>query len=241
MTIPRRAPISAGRCSTTQRISRSPAMRLSCLHRPICRHQRHGHQRGLFHRPRPPIRPPSSPTASGSPTGDFALIGGPARRSVSRLLHHDHGRHRGGALPGHHEVKLARHFLFDPRASLVWEPVREPDLLHLLGQGGGAAGHLGGGFARHRLPRRQSAALKPDKSENIEVGAKFSLFDGHLGLTAAAFNETKGNALQTDPNTGTVSLQSSQKRAGAGRQPVRPPARCSSISISPPPILIWTR
>ena len=37
-----------------------------------------------------------------------------------------------------------------------------------------------------------------------------------MGLTAAIFNETKGNALQTDPATGTVSLQSSQKQRVQG-------------------------
>ena len=106
-------------------------------------------------------------------------------------------------------------FLFDPRASLVWEPDQNQTYYVSWAK---AATPIGTSVVGSPTPiaSAAAAALQPDKSENIEVGAKFSLFDGHLGLTAAAFNETKGNALQTDPNTGTVSLQSSQKQRVQG-------------------------
>ena len=43
-----------------------------------------------------------------------------------------------------------------------------------------------------------------------------SLFDDRLGVSASVFNETKSNALQTDPATGLVNLQSSQKQRARG-------------------------
>src|SRR5262249_28440627 len=99
-------------------------------------------------------------------------------------------------------------YLFDPRASLVWEP-DETQTYYL--SWGKAATPIGTSIVGSPTPITSSAAsaLKPDKSENIELGAKVTL--GKIGLTASLFHETKSNALQTDPNTGTVLLQSSQK------------------------------
>ncbi len=48
----------------------------------------------------------------------------------------------------------------------------------------------------------------------MEVGAKVTV-DG-VGLTASLFSETKSNALQTDPQTGLIELQSSQKQRVQG-------------------------
>jgi catecholate siderophore receptor len=106
-------------------------------------------------------------------------------------------------------------FLFDPRASLVWEPDQNQTYYISWAK---AATPIGTSVVGTPTPISSAtqSALRPDKSENIEVGAKFSLFEGRLGLTAAAFNETKGNALQTDPATGTISLQSSQKQRVQG-------------------------
>jgi catecholate siderophore receptor len=106
-------------------------------------------------------------------------------------------------------------FLFDPRASLVWEP-DQTQTYYISWEK--AATPIGTSVVGTPTPISSAAAsaLAPDKSENIEIGAKFSVFDGKLGLSGALFDETKSNALQTDPNTGTVSLQSSQKQRVQG-------------------------
>ncbi|HEY4078869.1 MAG TPA: TonB-dependent receptor [Rhizomicrobium sp.] len=106
-------------------------------------------------------------------------------------------------------------FLFDPRASLVYEPDQTQTYYLSWAK---AASPIGTSVVGSPTPIASSAAsaLTPDKSENIEIGAKFSLFDGLLGISTAVFNETKSNALQTDPATGTISLQSSQKQRVQG-------------------------
>jgi catecholate siderophore receptor len=106
-------------------------------------------------------------------------------------------------------------YLFDPRASLVFEPDQTQTYYVSWGK---AATPIGTSVVGSPTPISSAAqsALKPDKSENIEAGAKLSLFDGGLGLTASLFSETKSNALQTDPLTGTILLQSSQKQRVQG-------------------------
>ncbi len=104
-------------------------------------------------------------------------------------------------------------FLFDPRASLVWEPDQDQTYYVSWGK---AATPIGTSAVGSTSPISSAAqsALKPDKSETLEVGAKVN-WDG-LGLTASLFSETKSNALQTDPNTGFIELQSSQKQRVQG-------------------------
>jgi catecholate siderophore receptor len=106
-------------------------------------------------------------------------------------------------------------FLFSPRASLVYEPDQTQTYYFSWGKG---ATPIGTSVVGSPTPIASSAAaaLRPDKSENLEVGAKFSLFDDALGLTGSLFQVTKSNALQTDPNTGTVLLQSSQRQRVQG-------------------------
>jgi catecholate siderophore receptor len=106
-------------------------------------------------------------------------------------------------------------WLFSPRASLVYEPGQAQTYYFSWGKG---ATPIGTSVVGSPTPIASSAAaaLRPDKSENLEVGAKFSLFDGGLGLTGSLFQVTKSNALQTDPNTGTVLLQSSQRQRVQG-------------------------
>jgi catecholate siderophore receptor len=106
-------------------------------------------------------------------------------------------------------------YLFDPRASLVWEPTKSQTFYFSWSK---AATPIGTSIAGTPTPIASAAAsaLRPDKSESIEAGAKFGLFDDRLGISASVFNETKSNALQTDPATGLVNLQSSQKQRARG-------------------------
>ena len=104
-------------------------------------------------------------------------------------------------------------YLFDPRASLVWEPDQMQTYYLSWGK---AATPIGTSVVGSPTPIASSAAsaLKPDKSENIELGVKVT--SGKIGVTGSLFSETKSNALQTDPNTGTILLQSSQKQRVQG-------------------------
>jgi catecholate siderophore receptor len=106
-------------------------------------------------------------------------------------------------------------FLFSPRASLVFEPDQTHTYYVSWGKGATPIGTSVVGTP-NPLTSAAQAALRPDKSETIEVGAKFSLFDGGLGLTGSLFSVTKSNALQTDPVSGAVLLQSSQKQRVQG-------------------------
>ncbi|HEY4276553.1 MAG TPA: TonB-dependent siderophore receptor [Rhizomicrobium sp.] len=106
-------------------------------------------------------------------------------------------------------------FLFDPRASLVFEPDQTQTYYLSWGK---AATPIGTSVVGSPTPIASSAAsaLKPDKSETLEAGAKFSTFGGKLGLTGSVFQVTKSNALQTDPVSGAVLLQSAQKQRVQG-------------------------
>ena len=107
----------------------------------------------------------------------------------------------------------APNFLFDPRASLVWEPDQNQTYYVSWGK---AATPIGTSVVGSPTPISSalSSALKPDKSETIELGAKVNL--NGIGLTASVFSETKSNALQTDPATGNIDIQSSQKQRVQG-------------------------
>ena len=107
----------------------------------------------------------------------------------------------------------APNFLFDPRASLVWEPDQNQTYYISWGK---AATPIGTSVVGSTSPISSAlqSALKPDKSETMEIGAKVNV--NGIGLTASIFNETKSNALQTDPTSGLIDIQSSQKQRVQG-------------------------
>ncbi len=59
-------------------------------------------------------------------------------------------------------------------------------------------------------------ALAPETGESFELGGKYSLLNGQLGLTGSVFQETKANATITDPASGNVELQSGQRQRVQG-------------------------
>ena len=126
-----------------------------------------------------------------------------------------HANYKSVTVAGVYSDFKAPSFLLDPRASLVFEP-DETQTYYL--SWGKAATPIGTSVVGQPTPISSDAAsaLKPDKSETIEAGAKASLFDGGLGLAGSLFQVTKSNALQTDPLSGAVLLQSSQKQRVQG-------------------------
>jgi catecholate siderophore receptor len=116
---------------------------------------------------------------------------------------------------GTYSTYKAPSFLFSPRASLVFEPDQTQTYYLSWGK---SATPIGTSVVGAPTPISSAAqsALKPDKSESIEIGAKFSLFDDALGVSGSLFSVAKSNALQTDPVSGAVLLQSSQKQRVQG-------------------------
>lgn len=74
-----------------------------------------------------------------------------------------------------------------------------------FGQAGGADGPAGGA-ALHDL--------KPEKSHSWELGTKWDVLDDRLSLTGAIFQTDKTNARSTDPATGDVTLDGSNRVRG---------------------------
>jgi len=104
--------------------------------------------------------------------------------------------------------------LVNPRASLVWEPDQSTTLYFSYGK---SAIPIGTSVVGAPTPiSTTNQALDPEESETLELGAKYSLFDGGLGLSASIFKVLKSNAVLTDPASGNIQLQSGQKQRVQG-------------------------
>ncbi len=101
-----------------------------------------------------------------------------------------------------------------PRVSLVYEPT--PDQTYYASYGKSVT-PVGSGIVGTATPvAGATQAFDPDEGETYEVGAKFSLMGGRLGFDTAYFHVDKSNAKQTDPVSGEISSQSSQKQTFEG-------------------------
>ncbi|MHB1205214.1 MAG: TonB-dependent receptor [Rhodospirillaceae bacterium] len=104
--------------------------------------------------------------------------------------------------------------LANPRGSLVYEPDQNTTVYFSYGKSAVPQGTSVVGTPTPISTANQ--ALEPEKSETFEIGAKYSLWDGKLGLAGSVFQVKKDNATLTDPNTGLVTLQSGQKQRVRG-------------------------
>lgn len=97
-----------------------------------------------------------------------------------------------------------------PKVSLIWEPTREQTYYASWATAATPVGM----FVTNSLNPIGSDAQENllEEHESWEVGAKYSLFNGKLGLTAAAFQVTKDNASATDPATGLTTLTGEVQR-----------------------------
>jgi catecholate siderophore receptor len=97
-----------------------------------------------------------------------------------------------------------------PKVSLIWEPTRHQTYYASWAT---AATPIGM-FVTNALNPITSDAQQDlvEEHETWEVGAKYSLLNGRLGLTAAAFEVTKDNAAATDPATGLTVLTGEVQR-----------------------------
>ena len=102
----------------------------------------------------------------------------------------------------------------NPRGSLVYEPTEQTTAYFSYGKSAVPQGTSVVGASTPISAANQS--LAPEKSETFELGAKQQLFDGGLGLSASLFQVNKANAVQTDPASGNIILQSGQKQRVRG-------------------------
>ncbi len=104
--------------------------------------------------------------------------------------------------------------LTNPRASLVYEPSENVTAYFSYGKSSVPQGTSVVGLPTAIAVASQ--ALDPEKSETFDLGAKYSLFNGELGLAGSLFQVNKDNAVQRDPISGDILLQSGQKQRVRG-------------------------
>ncbi len=104
--------------------------------------------------------------------------------------------------------------IFDPRVSLIYEPVKNTNLYLTYGRSSTPQASAIVGTATPSTVTNQS--LQPEKSETYEAGAKVGVFNNRLSLTAAIFDTKKNNATQADPSTGFVQINSGQTQEVKG-------------------------
>ena len=101
-----------------------------------------------------------------------------------------------------------------PRVSVVYEPNAEQTFYVSYGK---SVTPVGSGIVGTATPISGStAAFAPDEGTTWEAGAKFGLFKDRLGVNGAVFHVDKDNAKLTDPVSGEISSQSSQKQTIQG-------------------------
>lgn len=103
--------------------------------------------------------------------------------------------------------------LVNPRASLIFEPDETQTYYFSWGRSSTPQGTSVVGSPTPISATNQT--LDPEKSENLEIGAKISLFDGGLGLSGSLFQVTKSNATIRDTDD-TVIVQSGQRQRVRG-------------------------
>jgi catecholate siderophore receptor len=100
--------------------------------------------------------------------------------------------------------------VFTPKASLIWEPTRNQTYYASYAESAVPIGQ----FVTNVLAPIGSDPLQDqvEESESYELGAKYSLLGGKLGLSGAIFQVTKGNSVVTDPATGLAVFTGEEQR-----------------------------
>ncbi|WP_424135800.1 TonB-dependent receptor [Roseomonas chloroacetimidivorans] len=99
---------------------------------------------------------------------------------------------------------------FDPRAGIIWEPTPEQTYYYSYSTSTTPPGTFFTTFPA--AAANFNSDFEPERNTNHEIGAKFSLFESRLGLTAALFQAEKGNAFAQDPNDPTSVVQTGDRQ-----------------------------
>jgi catecholate siderophore receptor len=94
-----------------------------------------------------------------------------------------------------------------PRAALVFLPTKEQTYYFSYGTSFNPS-------AEALVLALNNASTEPEKNETFELGAKFELFDGALGVRGAVFQTNKTNARTTDPVLGIQVTDGRQRVRG---------------------------
>ncbi|MCB4771033.1 TonB-dependent siderophore receptor [Ancylobacter sp. Lp-2] len=95
-----------------------------------------------------------------------------------------------------------------PKASVIWEPTKTQTYYVSYASSETPAGMYG---ANAPTPLNGND-VQPEENETYEIGAKLSLLDGRLGLTAALFRTDKANAYYVNPTTGQAVATNEEQR-----------------------------
>jgi catecholate siderophore receptor len=128
-------------------------------------------------------------------TEQFSLLGG-AR--WDRFSSKYQATATGGVLQP--ELESKNEFV-SPKASAIWEPTKDQTYYVSWAR---SYSNLAGQYVAMDNVAINNQTLQPEENDLWEVGLKYSMLNGKLGFTAAWFQVTKNNSIQTDPTSGLV-------------------------------------
>ncbi|SHJ83131.1 catecholate siderophore receptor [Roseomonas rosea] len=103
-----------------------------------------------------------------------------------------------------------RDSFWDPRAGIIWEPTPSQTYYYSYSTSTTPPGTFFTTFPAAATNFDNN--IRPERNTNHEIGAKISLLDNRLGLTAALFHAEKGNATYLDADTNEVSATGDVQR-----------------------------
>jgi catecholate siderophore receptor len=98
----------------------------------------------------------------------------------------------------------------DPRVSVIWEPTPEYTVYASYAQSTFAPGS--NWATQPGQASVNNSNLDPEQNTIYEIGARASILDQRLGLSASIYQIEKNNATETDPATGVVFGSGDQQR-----------------------------
>lgn len=102
----------------------------------------------------------------------------------------------------------------DPTASIVWEPTQNQTYYFSYST---SSTPPGVNFTTTPASVGQFRNnFEPERNTIYEIGAKFGLFDGRLGLYGSLYRIDKSNSLQTDPNDPNSVVQTGDRQRNQG-------------------------
>ncbi|HET6388560.1 TonB-dependent receptor [Hyphomicrobium sp.] len=103
---------------------------------------------------------------------------------------------------------------WSPKLSAIWEPTKEQTYYVSWATSASPAGQFITQGVNPIGTNPGQDTLEPEENESYEVGAKWSLLNGRLGLTAAAFRVDKANAYYSEPDGSIVQSGEEQRVQG---------------------------
>ena len=103
---------------------------------------------------------------------------------------------------------------WSPKLSAIWEPTKQQTYYVSWATSASPSGQFITQGVNPIGTNPGQNTLGPEENDSYEVGAKWSLLDGRLGLTAAAFRVDKSNAYYSQPDGSIVQSGEEQRVQG---------------------------